>query len=216
MQTLIRVTMVALTLAVAGCSKQESETPVPPAKSKSTVKRPVHSNPSLPDLPPEPGTGTPSPRPTTTSGAKPPKPPTPPLPNTATELEKTYVEATDFETRIKVIYKLTAMNNATSVTALSQLFLAETDVELKVEIVDSLATVDGFPTKKLEIFKAAVSSDQHSDVRQTAIEGLIMLKDLQALPVLESLLTDKDREIRDAASAAIIEVQNLANAPVTR
>ena len=72
----------------------------------------------------------------------------------------------------------------------------------------------GLVDRKLEILKAAVHPDQHVEVRESAIEALVSLGDLQALAVLQPLLADKRREIREVASAAIIEVQELANKPV--
>ena len=206
------VMLAGVVLLLAGCPKPSSEEP--PKPPKPIVKRPVQppsKGPSLPELPPEP---TPATQPVAPTPAKPNVVPLAQLPSTPADLEKLYVTKTDFETKINIIYKLSTMNNFLAVQALGQLFHADPDIDMKMEILDSLENTQGLVDKKLDILKSAVHPDQHSEVRLIAIESLITLGDLQALSVLQPLLSDKSREIRDVASAAIIEVQELANKPM--
>lgn len=207
------VTLAGVVLLLAGCPKPSSEEQ-PPKPPKPIVKQPVkpvpNKGPSLPELPPEP---TPVTQPVAPTPAKPNVIPISQLPGTPADLEKLYVTKPDFETKINIIYKLSTMNNFLAVEALNQLFLADPDIDMKMEILDSLENTHGLVDKKLGLLKAAVGPDQNSEVRLTAVEALISLGDLQALTVLQPLLSDKSREIRDVASAAIIEVQELANRP---
>jgi hypothetical protein len=206
------VVVAGLVLMLAGCPKPSSEPPPakPKPSTKPTVKRPASTAPSLPEMPPE---TVPVTKPVAPTRTKPNVTPVSQLPNTPSDLEKLYVTKTDFESKINIIYKLSTMNNFQAIEALGQLFHAEPDVDMKVEILDSLENTQGLVDKKLAILKSAVHADQHIEVRESGIEALVSLHDLQSLTVLQPLLTDKSREIREVASAAIIEVQELANKP---
>ena len=154
-------------LAVAGCSKKESqEAPVPPP----SVTQP------LPALPP----------PATTSVASAASASAADTNQTSEDgqtqaelaaqvkqLENEYQNTPDFQKRVSIIFELSSNDDGADVIdALAHLFLNEKDQELKIELVNSLTDVDGQNDKKLAILSTGMRGDQPKEVRLEAIDGM--------------------------------------------
>lgn len=122
-------------------------------------------------------------------------------------LEKNYLSTTNREDRLDIIMDISETANADAIKTLGRLFGAETDPDLKVDVIDSLLTIDGFKDEKLELLKLGVQPGLPNEVRQSAIDGLIDLEDMRVMSLLNGLLNDPNPEIREAAQDAIDLVQ---------
>ena len=118
-----------------------------------------------------------------------------------------YLATTNRDTRLYIIMDITETSSAESVKALARLFDAEKDAELKVDLIDSLLSIDGFKDEKLALLTQGVRQGLPVEVRQSAIDGLIDLEDNRAIPLLNGLLNDPDQEIRESAQDALDLVQ---------
>ncbi len=119
------------------------------------------------------------------------------------ELERGYGATTNRDERLDVIMDVAEFPGAESVRVLARLFEAETDPDLKVDLVDSLLGIEGHKTEKLALLTLAIRQGLPTEVRQSAIDGLIDLEDPRAIALLNSLLNDPDPEIREGAQDAI-------------
>ena len=126
-------------------------------------------------------------------------PPMKPLP----ELERDYASTTNRDTRLDVMMDISEAGTADSVKSLTRLFDLETDPDLKVDLLDSLLGIEGFKDEKLIMLTLGVRQGLPSDVRQSAIDGLIDLEDTRSIALLNGLLNDPDPEIRQSAQDAI-------------
>jgi hypothetical protein len=218
LKLIFTVMLASVTLMTAGCSKKESETTSTPsptpaeptAVGKTETPAPVHPTPQLPA----------EVRPTTpaTTSATTPTPPAvvpPPIPEETPaqlaaqvkQLESTYHNTPEFQKRVAIIYDLSSVESPETIDAIGHLFLAESDKELKIELVNSLTDVDGENDKKLTILTVALRADQPKDVRLEAIDALVDTEDKRAIQVLQGLSHDPDEEIRDAVQDAIEQLQ---------
>ena len=126
-------------------------------------------------------------------------PPMKPLP----ELERDYASTTNRDTRLDVMMDIAEAGTAESVKSLTRLFDLETDPDLKVDLLDSLLGIEGFKDEKLIMLTLGVRQGLPSDVRQSAIDGLIDLEDTRSIALLNGLVNDPDPEIRQSAQDAI-------------
>ena len=101
-------------------------------------------------------------------------PETKPLP----ELEKNYLATTNREDRLDLMMDITDWPGPETVKALTRLFQAETDPELRVDLLDSLLSIEGSVEEKLAMLKLGTEKGLPTEVRQSAIDGLIDLEDL--------------------------------------
>jgi outer membrane murein-binding lipoprotein Lpp len=150
-------------LAMAGCSKKESEeTPIPPP-SVTTLP----STQPLPALPSPANTNVaPTASATDTNQASGDDQTQAELAAQVKQLESDYQNTPDFQKRVTIIYELSSNDDATDVVdALAHLFLNEKDQELKIELVNSLTDVDGQNDKKLAILSTALRADEPKEVR---------------------------------------------------
>jgi len=210
---LVGLGLSAVICIVAGCSKQESESPpAPPVPPKAVKPEAVPSEP----LPP------PDVKPMTSPKITVPAPVVPPaaqeetpaqLAAEARQLERDYYNTPDFQKRVGIIYNLSSVESPETIDAMSRLFMNEHDTELKVELVNSLSDIDGENDKKLTILTGAIRPDQPKDVRLEAIDALADTEDKRAIQVLQGLLSDPDQEIREAAQDAIDQLQSNTTGP---
>ena len=135
-------------------------------------------------------------------------PDTKPLP----VLEKDYLAKTNREDRLDLMMDITDWPGPETVKVLTRLFQAETDPELRVDLLDSLLSIEGSVDEKLSMLALATAKGQPTEVRQSAIDGLIDLEDPRVIPILNGLLNDPDEEIREGAKDAI---EMLQTPPVT-
>ncbi len=135
-------------------------------------------------------------------------PDTKPLPM----LEKDYLAKTNREDRLDLMMDITDWPGPETVKVLTRLFQAETDPELRVDLLDSLLSIEGSVDEKLSMLALATAKGQPTEVRQSAIDGLIDLEDPRVISILNGLLNDPDEEIREGAKDAI---EMLQTPPVT-
>jgi hypothetical protein len=128
-------------------------------------------------------------------------------------LERDYLATTNRDTRLDLMMDITETPTSESVKALARLFQAETDTDLKVDLIDSLLGIDGFRDEKLAMLSLAVKAGLPKEVRESAIDGLIDLEDTRSISLLNGLLNDPDPEIRESAQDAIELLQTPAATP---
>jgi hypothetical protein len=137
----------------------------------------------------------------------------PPITKPVPVLEKDYATATNRDTRLDIMMDIAESPGPEAVKALTRLFEAETDAELKIDLLDSLLGIDGYKDEKLIMLTMGARPGLPSDVRQSAIDGLIDLEDPRAVPILNGLLNDPDPEIREGAKDALEILQSEPPAP---
>lgn len=118
-------------------------------------------------------------------------------------LEKNYLATTNHDDRLDAMMDIADQSSADAVKTLTRLFEAETDPDLKVDLIDSLLGIDGFKEEKLMMLTLASRQGLPKEVRQSAIDGLIDLDDQRTVPILNGLLNDPSEEIREAAQDAL-------------
>jgi hypothetical protein len=197
--------ILAVGVALTGaCSKRESE---PPADSKTptTLEKPA--------TPPKTTTTkAPTSMPKTTQSGSTKSPIAPPktsaTPQKASSLEKAYHEAPDVRQKTDIVYRLGDMGSPEAILALGRIFETEGDAELKENLLTALWVVDGYDKEKIPIYAMAVQANQPEEVRKEAIDGLGDLEVVEAIPVLQSLINDPNKEISEAAKDAIETVRS--------
>lgn len=130
-------------------------------------------------------------------------PPQKPLP----VLERSYATTTNRDERLDVMMDIAEQPSAEAVKTLTRLFSAETDTDLKVDLLDSLLGIEGFKDEKMIMLTLGIQAGLPAEVRQSAIDGLIDLEDTRAISLLNGLKNDPDPEIRQAAEDAIELIQ---------
>lgn len=118
-------------------------------------------------------------------------------------LERNYLTTTNHDDRLDAMMDIADQSSAEAVRTLTRLFEAETDPDLKVDLIDSLLGIDGFKEEKLMMLTLASRQSLPNEVRQSAIDGLIDLDDPRTIPILNGLLNDPNEEIREAAQDAL-------------
>jgi hypothetical protein len=131
-------------------------------------------------------------------------------------LEKDYASATNRDTRLDIMMDIAETPGADAVRALTRLFEIENDTDLKIDLLDSLLGIDGFKEEKLIMLTLGARQGLSSEIRQSAIDGLIDLDDARVIPVLNGLLNDPDEEIREGAQDALEMIQSAQNQPAVR
>jgi hypothetical protein len=123
-------------------------------------------------------------------------------------LEKEYVATTNRDTRLDLMMDIADAPGPDAVRALTRLFEVETDPDLKVDLLDSLLGIEGQVEEKLKMLMLGTEKSLPTDVRQSAIDGLIDLDDQRVIPVLNGLLNDPDEEVREGAKDALEMLQS--------
>ncbi len=122
-------------------------------------------------------------------------------------LEKSYLATTNQEERLDILMDIADTPSAEAIKTLTRLFGAETDPELRIDLLDSLLAFDGFKEEKLEMLKLGLQPSLPMEVRQSAIDGLIDLDDPRVIAVFNGLLNDPVEEVREAAKDALEMLQ---------
>lgn len=130
-------------------------------------------------------------------------PDTKPLP----VLEKEYLATTNRDDRLDLMMDITDWPGPEAVRTLTRLFQAEQDAELKVDLLDSLLGIEGQVEEKLQLLSLGTQKGLPTEVRQSAIDGLIDLEDQRVIPILNGLLNDPEEEIRESAQDALEMLQ---------
>jgi hypothetical protein len=131
-------------------------------------------------------------------GKNPDQPPADPV-----QLEAAYRNTTDDSTKFEIIDQLTDMDNLAALQALDRLFQGEKDVDMKVEILESIQMFDGNNPYKLQLLSLAARQGQPKEIRSAAIDGMLDLDDKSVIPVLQTLRNDPDPDIREEAKDAL-------------
>ena len=127
----------------------------------------------------------------------------------ASALTARYLEATDRDRRRKALYDLHDVAPRDGVAALDRLLREETDTDLQVELLDSLAVYDGEVDAKVAILtRALVEQPVHGDAREAALDALLDLQDRRTIPLWQRLADDRSDEVRDLARSTIEELRS--------
>jgi hypothetical protein len=135
----------------------------------------------------------------------------PEAPKTLPEMEKAYLSTTNRDSRLDLMMDISEAPTADAVKTLTRLFEAESDPDMKVDLIDSLLGIDGFKDEKLIMLTLAIRQGLPNDVRESAIDGLIDLEDQRGVALLNGLLNDPDPQIRQSAQDAIELLQTPSN-----
>ena len=188
--------LVALSLFQAGCSK-ESPPPEqsPPATAQTDPAQPTTAPPAHLVVPASaPLTNEPASESSATvtpADAEPTR--------SVAEITRDFRMATNFDDRFEAALALGHVGTPEAVTALERLFRQEQDQELKVELVNALMGISGAKDERLRFLTLGIDGAQPPRVREAAIDGLVDLEDPRALPLLQSLFGDSDKNIRTLA-----------------
>jgi len=204
-RTILKLAVVTgLTAMVwTGCSKPEETTPAPAPFAPNKTERPKE-NTSIPAPSPvvkpvtqKPAAGLPETAKADAEEATP----------TAPELEKAYLANPDFTERVQVIFQLSDLGSADALATLGRLFQKEQDPDLRVQVLNSLFDIEGHDDKKAALLAAGVATNQPKDVRDAAIDALGDIEAKRAVPILQSLLSDPDEDLREHAKDIIEQLQ---------
>jgi HEAT repeat protein len=206
-QLVFTVALTAATLAVAGCSKNETEQspPTPPTISKPVPPPLAAPTPATADV--KPSAVAPSPAVPEANQATGEEETPQQLAAQVKQLESDYQNATDFQKRVVIIYDISAVDSPDAIDAIARLFLKEKEQEMKTELINSLTDIEGQNDKKLAILSSAMRADQPKDVRVEAIDGMADLDDKRGIQVLQGFANDSDEEIREAVHDTIEQLQ---------
>jgi len=102
-----------------------------------------------------------------------PKDDTVPVVKPLPEMERDYATATNRDVRLDIIMDIAELPGAESVRSLTRLFEIETDMDLKVDLLDSLLGIDGHKEEKLIMLTLGTRQGLPGEIRQSAIDGLI-------------------------------------------
>ena len=204
-RNILKLAVVAgLTATVwTGCSKTEETTPAAESPAPKKTERPKEST-SLPVPPPVVKPVALKPVATPPAVAKADGEEATP---TAPELEKNYLANPDFTERVQVIFQLSDLGSADALAVLGRLFQKEQDPDLRVQVLNSLFDIEGHDDKKAALLAAGVATNQPKDVRDAAIDALGDIEAKRAVPILQSLLTDTDEDLREHAKDIIEQLQ---------
>ena len=124
------------------------------------------------------------------------------------ELEARYYATNDEATKTEILFEFDGEESRDSLMALGRMFQRETNADLKVEVLDAIASTEGNLEIKLPLLQSAIMRNQPSDLRESAIDALQDVEDARAIPLWQSLLSDPDEFTRETATERIQELQN--------
>jgi hypothetical protein len=114
-------------------------------------------------------------------------------------LQGQYRAAQAFDDRFEAAIRLGEVGTAEAVAGLEELFRAEPNKELRVELINALIGIGGCKEERLRFLKLGVGADQPFEVREAAMDGLVDLEDARALALLKGLSEDPDEKVRALA-----------------
>lgn len=128
----------------------------------------------------------------------------------AAELANAYRNERDPLEKTEIIYRLADASSPPSRQVLTQIFHAEKDPALRVDLVKSIAFVENPDlVPSLLILQEALQSRQPRELREAALDTIQTLNDTRTLPTLQSALVDPDPELRDTAAKTITYLQEV-------
>jgi HEAT repeat protein len=129
-------------------------------------------------------------------------------PADAGELERQFFATRESEERGAIIAELWTLNTKPAVTTLHRLLNADSNVDVKVEIISGLIDAEANPdTEEIRwaLLLAGLAANQPAPIRELAAGILAQARDPRTLPLLQSFANDPDEAVREAAQAALSE-----------
>jgi hypothetical protein len=209
---LILIALASVAIAAAACSRPEADKPTtsqgaakkdPSAKIVVPGPSKYHSGPATAKTDASAGNMESEDKPLTLAEEK----------QRVAKLEKEYLAATELTDKIRAIYDITDPGTPQALDALTRLFRVETDPELKRQLIDALPDIEGEQDRKLAMLTTAILPTQPAEVRQAAIDSMVLLEDRRAISILQSLLNDPVEDIRDDAKDAIEQLKDVVTPP---
>jgi hypothetical protein len=210
LQFIFIATLAGVMLASVGCSKKETEQPVPPpATTTIDTSEPLSPRPTAPGTTASVTSGQPVASAVISATNSPTGDEETPaqLAAQVKKLEEDYKDTPDLQKRVSIIFDLSSNESTGAVDAVGRLFLNEKEQDLKIELIDSLNDIDGQNDKKLAILNSGLRADQPKEVRMEAIDAIGDVEDKRGIQVLQVYAADPDEEIRDAVKDAIEQLQ---------
>jgi protein subunit release factor A len=125
------------------------------------------------------------------------------------QLQRDYWLTREQSDRTEIIYQLGDLESADAIHSLMWLYQAETDLDLKQEILDAVDRIEEQIPAKLALLNVALAPGQPRDLHDTVVEMLLGINDRRAILTWQLLLKDSDPEVRELAQQQIEELQNL-------
>lgn len=104
--------------------------------------------------------------------------------------------------------ELWGLNTMAALSTLHRLFNADTNVDVKVEILSGLVDAEAtHETREIRwaLLLGGLSANQPGPVREVAATILSEAEDPRALPLLQSFANDPDAEVREVVNTALRE-----------
>ena len=122
----------------------------------------------------------------------------------AAELEREFKTEREFAPSVEAIYRLAEGSSLKSREVLRVLFFAETDPEMRVQMVNSLSFVESEDLRpSLPIFNEALKPTQPRELREAALDTIQSMHDPRTINLLQLALADPDPELRETAMRTI-------------
>lgn len=122
----------------------------------------------------------------------------------AAELTKEFQAEREYLPKVEIAHRLADSSTPQAREALRYLFFAETDLDLRVQMVSSLGLVDSEElAPSLPILQEALKPSQPRELREAALDTIQSLNDPRTIPTLQSALIDPDLELRETAERTI-------------
>ncbi len=130
-------------------------------------------------------------------------------PRTPTQLQAAYLVAQEFPDKVEIIYDLGDLDTVDAILTLLRLFEAESDEDLKMEILDATERMEEQVPAKLALLSVALRAGQPPEIRDAAVGQLLTIDDRRAIPVWQVLSRDADEDRREMAQERIEALQEL-------
>lgn len=127
---------------------------------------------------------------------------------TPAQLQAAYLAATDISDKVELIYDLGNLDTADAIYTLMRLFEAESDVDLKQEMIDATERMEEVLPAKLAFLSIALRPSQPEDIRGSAVGLLLTIDDRRAIPLWQTLLKSSAEDLRETARERIEDLQN--------
>jgi HEAT repeat protein len=130
------------------------------------------------------------------------------MPASATELERKFFATQESDERGAVIAELWALNTNPALTTLHRLLNADSNVDLKVDIISGLIDAETAPeTREIRwaLLLAGLATNQPEPVRELAAGILSDAEDPRALALMQSFANDPNEAVREVIDSALRE-----------
>ncbi|MEA3209657.1 MAG: hypothetical protein QOE70_2714 [Chthoniobacter sp.] len=137
--------------------------------------------------------------------------PSPPIPSRQEQVEAAIVLAAEFDRpetdearRLEVISELAVSGTPAARQTLTRIYRSARGIEIKKEVLESLHLIESDDLEpSLLLLQEAVASGQNEELRAVAVDALRDVDSPKTLRIWQTLLADRDKEIRDTAKTMI-------------